>query len=115
MTETQLRHFKLWFAGSLENWPLAQYELDKMKTSFALADRYAGADAELSPGSVKEKSDPAFEALAQAISAHDSAGFIAGFRQLTTACNACHEAFRVGFIKVQTLIASPFSDQAFTP
>ena len=115
MTETQLRHFKLWFAGSLENWPLAQYELDKMKTSFVLADRYAGADAEAFAESVKQKSDPAFEALAQAISAHDAARFIAGFRQLTSACNACHESFHVGFIKVQTPTASPFSDQAFSP
>jgi hypothetical protein len=115
MTETQLRHFKLRFAGSLKNWALAEYELDKMKTSFAQAERYAGADAGPFSQSVKAMSDPAFQALAEAISAKDSARFIKGFRQLTAACNACHESFHVGFIKVQTPTASPFSDQAFSP
>ena len=115
MSETQLRHFKLRFAGSLKNWLLAQYELDKMKTSLALADRYAGADAEAFSKSVKGISDPAFKALADAIAAKDSVAFSAGYRQLTGACNTCHEGLNFGFIKVRTPTASPFSDQAFTP
>ena len=115
MSETQLRHFKLWFAGSLKNWPLAEYELDKMKTSFVFADRYAGADAEAFSASVKSRSDPAFKALGAAIAARNSTAFIAGFRQLTGACNACHESFHVGFIEVQTPTASPFSNEAFSP
>ena len=27
----QLSHFKLWLAGNLRNWPLAEYELSQMK------------------------------------------------------------------------------------
>ena len=29
MVATQLRHFKLWYAGVVQNWPLAKYELDR--------------------------------------------------------------------------------------
>ena len=30
----QLSHFKLWLAGNLRNWPLAEYELTQMKATF---------------------------------------------------------------------------------
>ena len=33
MGQTQLRHFKLWFAGALGNWPLANFEVERMKLS----------------------------------------------------------------------------------
>ena len=28
MVATQLRHFKLWYAGVVQNWPLANYEFE---------------------------------------------------------------------------------------
>ena len=28
----QVSHFKLWMAGSLRNWPLAEYQLSQMRT-----------------------------------------------------------------------------------
>ena len=31
MTATQLRHAKLWFAGKMNNWDLAAYEIDQIK------------------------------------------------------------------------------------
>ncbi len=74
-----------------------------------------GEDANSFSEAVKTKSDPAFKALAEAIAAKDSAAFVAGFRQLTEACNACHESVHLGFIKIQTPTASPFSDQRFAP
>ena len=30
MTATQLRHAKLWFAGKMNNWDLAAYEIDEI-------------------------------------------------------------------------------------
>src|SRR6516164_1729270 len=32
MVATQLSHFKLWYAGAVENWPLANYELTQIRT-----------------------------------------------------------------------------------
>ncbi len=34
MGVAQLRHFKLWYAGNVRNWPLADYELGQIKASF---------------------------------------------------------------------------------
>jgi len=34
MGATQLRHFKLWYAGTEKNWPLATYELSQIRESF---------------------------------------------------------------------------------
>jgi hypothetical protein len=31
MVATQLSHFKLWYAGAVENWPLAHYELVQIR------------------------------------------------------------------------------------
>ena len=34
MVVTQLRHFKLWYAGQVRNWELANYELAQIRASF---------------------------------------------------------------------------------
>jgi len=39
MSATQLRHFKIWYAGKLGNWELASYELGQIKDSFSNAAR----------------------------------------------------------------------------
>ena len=33
MSATQLRHIKLWFAGKLQNWDLASYELRQIRSN----------------------------------------------------------------------------------
>jgi hypothetical protein len=40
MEVTQLRHFKLWYAGKAKNWRLANYELKQIKDSFQDATRF---------------------------------------------------------------------------
>ena len=37
MILTQLGHFKLWYAGAVQNWPLANYELEQIRASISLA------------------------------------------------------------------------------
>jgi cytochrome c553 len=116
MILTQLGHFKLWYAGAVQNWPLANYELEQIRASISLAKT-------LYPNS--EKSDmntmvPAADDLERAIKAKDSAGFTSAFTKLTAACNACHEATGFGFIKIRVprlspIETSPFSDEAFPP
>ena len=34
MGENQVRHEKLWFAGTAQNWPLAQYETSELREGF---------------------------------------------------------------------------------
>jgi hypothetical protein len=51
--------------------------------------------------------------MRDAIAAKDTKEFIHSYTDLTAACNACHRAGHVGFIRIQTLTSSPFSDEIF--
>ena len=111
MGGTQLRHFKLWYAGKMKNWDLAGYELGQIEDSFLSAARlYLNIPIEKI-----NMIDKPLTALEAAVKAKDSSQFGNAFADLTTACNACHEAARVGFIRIQIPTASPFSNQIFEP
>jgi cytochrome c553 len=115
MVITQLGHFKLWYAGAVQNWPLANYELEQIRASIRLAKT-------LFPDSDKSNMDtmrPAAEDLDKAINAKDAASFTRAYNKLTVACNACHEATGFGFIKIREprlspIETSPFSDESFS-
>jgi cytochrome c553 len=111
MGTIQLRHIKLWFAGRRGNWDLVSYELEHIRTSLEeAATLYHGIPADYVGATV----DP-IKAINAAIEAKDGAQFAKGFKELTAACNACHEGIGRGFIVIQVPTASPFSDQSFAP
>jgi cytochrome c553 len=111
MGATQLRHFKLWYAGKLRNWELASYELGQIEDSLINAARlYQNIPVE----KINMIQQPLIT-LAGAIKAKDGARFASAFANLTAACNSCHEAAQVGFITIQVPTASPFSNQSFMP
>ena len=111
MGATQLRHFKLSYAGKLGNWELARYELGQIEDSLTNAARlYQNIPVE----KISMVQEPLI-ALSSAIKAKDGARFASAFAALTAACNSCHEAAHVGFITIQVPTASPFSNQSFMP
>ena len=114
MVATQLNHFKLWYAGAVENWPLANYELAQIRTSIDRAMR-------LYPNNLKSNMTmmpPAVDEVDNAIKAKDSSKFSKAYSKLTAACNTCHEATGFGFIRMRDptlspIETSPFSDESF--
>jgi hypothetical protein len=54
------------------------------------------------------------DALKKAVAARDEKAFGAQFDKLTTACNACHEATHLNFVRIIVPTSSPFSNQIFT-
>jgi hypothetical protein len=116
MGQTQLRHFKLWFAGSAGNWALANYELGQIRSGFdAAAKLYptsGGAPVAREP---KDDSGPPLADVARAVAAGNKQDFVNAFERLTAACNACHQSAHVGFIKIRVPTSSPFTDQSFPP
>jgi cytochrome c553 len=114
MMVTQLGHFKLWYAGAVQNWPLANYELTQIRANIADAKRLYPNNSQ---SNMSVMTPPADE-LDQAIEAKDSAKFVKAFSKLTAACNSCHEATGFGFIKIRDprlspIETSPFSDESF--
>jgi hypothetical protein len=111
MNSAQWRHIKLWFAGKLQNWDLARYELRQIKASLEDAVVfYRGIPVELVDATV----DP-IRAIDAAIEIKDGARFAEGYHALTSACNACHVGIGRSFIVIQVPTTSPFSDQSFSP
>jgi hypothetical protein len=115
MVATQLRHFKLWYAGIVQNWPLAIYELAQIRTDIENTKSLYLDNA----GSNMTMMIPACDEVDVAIKAKDSAKFMTAFGKLTAECNSCHEAAGFGFIKIREprlspLETSPFSDESFS-
>jgi len=116
MSLQQMRHSKLWFAGSAGNWPLASYELDELKEGFddvrKLFPTHDGV--RLTPLlDVVEKT--AMPDLVKAVAAQDAARFADAFDALTAACNGCHQAAKHGFIMIQRPTSLPYTNQSFAP
>lgn len=115
MVATQLNHFKLWYAGAVQNWELANYELAQIRTSIDRAQR-------LYPNNEKSNMKtmaPAADDVEKAIKAKDSLNFSKAYSKLTVECNSCHEATGFGFIrmrvpKLSPIETSPFSDELFS-
>jgi hypothetical protein len=106
----QLRHMKLWYAGSNRNWPLLRFEAAKMRDTIALAAVGGGV-----PTDMKAALERALDSISQAAVQGDEASFLSGYAAVTNGCNACHQAMKAAFIRIQTPTRSPFADQVFAP
>jgi hypothetical protein len=115
MVATQLGHFKLWYAGAVQNWALADYELAQIRGGIERART-------LYPNNVKSNMGmmtPVTDELEKAIRAKDGVRFSKAYSKLTATCNSCHEASGFGFIKMRDptlspIETSPFSDESFS-
>jgi len=105
----QQRHLKLWFAGRAGNWPLAEYETDKLKDGFADIDKLIGG------GTVDNAVGAPIAALEKAIESKNKDAFVRAFDQLTTGCNSCHRTLDHAFIVIQRPEVAPFGNQTFAP
>ena len=118
----QIHHTKLWFAGHVNNWALADYELRKIKETIEEVKEDIVAIQTRSPqwrhvsiNEMLKSFDSSLKSLDQAIKAKDANGFDTYYRELTTACNACHVSIGQPQIKiVEPLSNGSFADQDFT-
>jgi hypothetical protein len=116
MGAIQLRHFKLWYAGNVSNWRLADYELGQIKSSFHdVIMLYLNVPE----ANMTTMIEPA-EEIRSAIAAKDRTKFESAFEKLTSACDSCHKAVGLDFIEIKVpltspMMTSPFSNQSFSP
>ena len=115
-TTVQPRHVKLAFSGREKNWALAAYELKQLTDAF---DRLSLQWPQWRQQRIVELvetivRDPLFE-LDFAIKNKNEAQFAEGYRHLTDACNACHQAALQTPVVIQDPKESMFPDQDFRP
>lgn len=109
MTQQQLRHIKLWFAGRAGNWALADYEIGELNDGFEDVNKLLGGDT------VEKMVGDPIKALQKAIDDKNRAAFTSAYDRLSAGCNNCHRTLDHGFIMIQRPALLPYSDQAFEP
>lgn len=115
MLSIQMRHIKLWLAGSAKNWQLAGYELGEIEEVFEDAARFNHVFKGMPVADmIKKITARPLKDLGAAIEAKDASRFDAAFDGLTAACNECHRSAGHGFIMIKRPKTSPFSDQVFS-
>ena len=117
MTMTvQPRHIKVGLAGRAQNWSYAAYELHELQEAF---DRAASVWPRWRSFPIADMMHnviaPPIAALDEAIKARDPGRFTAAYKQLTEACDACHQAADRAVIVIRVPDSDMFPDQDFRP
>ncbi len=112
MGSVQIHHNKLWFAGTNENWPLAEFAMHEIEEIFEDMRVYHPDRAETQ---VLPMIDPALAAMHTAIDGQNSELFKEGYLTLSNTCNTCHAATNFEFIKIVVPTTPAFSNQDFNP
>nr|WP_166176833.1 hypothetical protein [Altererythrobacter segetis] len=116
MGQNQMRHAKLWFAGSAQNWPLARYELDELREGFDdVKSFHPSVDNTATAPLVDEYVGGPLGDLDKAIADKNQEEFTAAFDGLSAGCNACHKDLDFGFNVIKRPTAPPFTNQEFAP
>lgn len=110
MSNIQLHHGKLWFAGENKNWSLAAYNESLIGSAFKKIQLYHGGTFEAKAASMI---DPAMDSLTSAIGEKDSRSFKRSFIFLTTTCNNCHAVTKHAFNVITVPATPPVSNQDF--
>lgn len=112
MSNIQIHHAKLWFAGENQNWKLADFEINEIKENLEGIQKYCSERTETkSIGMI----NPAMDSLSNAILKKDKNLFRKKYTNLTNSCNACHQSTNHEYNVIIIPKNSPFSNQDFNP
>jgi len=112
MSSIQVHHNKLWFAGTNDNWKLADFEINEIKESLADIKAYCTDRPETnSIGMI----DQPLQNVSNAIQQKSSTEFKSSYMILTSTCNSCHQATQQEFNIITVPATPPYSNQEFKP
>ena len=110
----QPRHVRLWVAARSGDWTFAAYELGNLKGAFDRLGRAYPVDHEIPlQEMISSVTSQPFEDMHKAIESKDRVAFSKAYDDLTSACNACHEATNHRVIVIRAPTNSSISDQDF--
>ncbi|KRQ03171.1 hypothetical protein AOQ71_30965 [Bradyrhizobium manausense] len=107
MTKLQLQHAKLWFAGKLSNWSLANYELHQIEANLEATGRL------LANPSQADRAREQIRAVRQALQSKGVPAFMTSYAGLTNECNGCHRSSGYAWIVMQIPLTLPVPNQLF--
>ena len=112
MLGIQLHHAKLWFAGTNQNWKLADFEVHEIGETLDDIKKYCTDRPEVKSIGVI---DPAINSINESIKQKDIQSFKKGFIELTNNCNNCHKSNNHEFNVITIPNALPVVNQDFKP
>jgi hypothetical protein len=110
MSSIQVHHEKLWFAGTAQNWRLADFEIHEIMEAVDDIKTYASDRPEVKNLVMLQ---PAIDSVNNSIQQKDEASFKRFFLTLTNTCNNCHQSVNYDFNKIKIPDTPPFSNQVF--
>lgn len=110
MSNVQVHHAKLWFAGKNQNWALSKYEIDEIKESLENVQKF---EIEREESKMVPMIFPALDSVSSAIANKNVNQFDKAFRTLTSTCNSCHLVVKHEFNVITIPQAPPFTNQQF--
>jgi len=112
MLGIQEHHAKLWFAGTNQNWALADFEVHEIGEAVDDIKQYCTDRPEVKSIGII---DPGISSINAAIKKKDVELFKKGFVELTNNCNTCHKDNQHGFNVIVIPSSPPVSNQKFKP
>lgn len=109
MMEYNQRFASVWYAAQAQNWDLAAFEADEMGGVQAIAENTRPKRAVALQAFKKNTLEP----LQAVVAKKDKASFEAAYDKTIAACNACHVATDMKFVKIQRPTQAPFSSIDF--
>lgn len=110
MSNIQVHHVKLWFAGQSQNWKLADFEIHEITETLDAIQQF---QTEREESKKTEMLRPALDSVNNAIQQQNPALFKSSYSLLTNTCNNCHRATNFEFNVVKIPDTPPFSNQSF--
>jgi len=110
MSNIQVHHAKLWFAGINQNWELADFEIHEIKETLEDIMKYQSEREESKTIPIIY---PLLDSVQLAIEKKSLNSFKSSFAALTNTCNSCHKAVKFEFNKVKIPDIPQFSNQVF--
>ena len=112
MSQIQIHHAKLWFAGKYGNWDLANFEIGEIQEALDDIPKYCAERPEVKSINMII---PAMDSLSNAVKEKNENKFESSFILLTATCNDCHKATSHGFNMIKIPDIPPVSNQVFRP
>jgi hypothetical protein len=112
----QPRHIRLWLAVQNKNWEFAAYELGNLKGAFNRLGRAHPSEHDIPfQDMIASVTEQPFIDLDKAIQSKDANGFAKAYNDLTSGCNACHQAMNHGVVVSRVPPNAVVPDLDFTP
>jgi hypothetical protein len=110
MSNIQVHHNKLWFAGKNQNWKLADFEIHEILESIEDVEKFQTERPETQRIKMIK---PPLDTVLAAIQQENNSAFTKSYILLTNTCNDCHKATKFEFNQVKIPDTPPFSNQVF--